>query len=383
MAPSITGVPTHDCAPFLRWAGSKRRLLPTLQEFWTPKHTRYIEPFVGSACLFFAIKPPKAVLGDLNPELIATYIEIKYRISAVLKELKKLKPTNKHEYKRLRSIDIATMTPSARAARFIYLNRFCFNGIYRTNLQGQFNVPYSGDRCGNLPKDEAFKRCSTRLRQARLVNGDFESVLKHAVKGDLIYMDPPYAVRARRIFREYDPSTFTHKDIARLRSWMEKLDTARIDFVVSYAESDVSEHSAQGFFVRDGLGPTPYCRFCRAPRVDQRSLDLEYLTMPSASPRTPEVPAIVPSGRLQYLLPTEIKASTHNPRRLFDPAQLLELKTNIGEHGVLVPLTVFQTKGQKHSRSSMANAVIGAFLSWPKKGISGRTGSPFGSLPTS
>jgi DNA adenine methylase len=247
MAPDITEYPTRDCAPFLRWAGSKRRLLPTLQTFWTPKHKRYIEPFAGSACLFFAIKPPKAILGDLNPELIATYIEVKYRIAAVLKELKKLKPPSKREYKRLRRIDISTMTPPARAARFIYLNRFCFNGIYRTNLFGQFNVPYSGDRCGNLPKDEAFRKCSSRLRLTRLVNGDFENVLKHAVKGDLVYMDPPYAVRARRIFREYDPSTFTHTDIARLRSWMEKLNDAKINFVVSYAESDEADVLRKGF----------------------------------------------------------------------------------------------------------------------------------------
>ncbi len=237
----------QDCAPFLRWAGSKRRLLPILQNFWTPRHKRYVEPFAGSACLFFAIKPPKAILGDLNPELIATYLQVKYRVAAVLKELKKLKPTSKREYKRLRSIDIAMMSPPARAARFIYLNRFCFNGIYRTNLLGQFNVPYSGDRCGNIPRDDAFKKCSRRLRYARFVNGDFENVLQHAVKGDLIYMDPPYAVRARRIFREYDPSTFSHTDIARLRSWMEKLNSARIDFVVSYAESDEADVLRKGF----------------------------------------------------------------------------------------------------------------------------------------
>jgi len=247
MAQDITEIATQDCAPFLRWAGSKRRLLPVLRTFWTPKHKRYIEPFAGSACLFFAVKPPKAILGDLNPELIATYIEVKYRIAAVLKELKKLRPASKREFKRLRGIDISTLTPSARAARFIYLNRFCFNGIYRTNLLGQFNVPYSGDRCGNVPKDETFNKCSTRLRRARFISGDFDNVLTHAGKGDLVYMDPPYAVRARRIFREYDPSTFTHKDIARLRAWMEKLDAAHIDFVVSYAESDEADVLRRGF----------------------------------------------------------------------------------------------------------------------------------------
>src|SRR5882762_9978952 len=132
MVPDVTESPRQDCAPFLRWAGSKRSLLPILQTFWTKKHKRYIEPFAGSACLFFAIKPPKAILGDLNTELIATYIEVKYRIAAVLTELKSLAPANRDEYKRLRAVDISTMTPAARAARFIYLNRFCFNGIYRT-----------------------------------------------------------------------------------------------------------------------------------------------------------------------------------------------------------------------------------------------------------
>ncbi len=247
MPAAVTNAPKKDCPPFLRWAGSKRRLLPVLQTFWTQRHKRYIEPFAGSACLFFAIKPAKAILGDLNPELISTYIEVKYRIDSVLEELKSLPPANKREYKRLRSLDPSTLSRTARAARFIYLNRFCFNGIYRTNLQGQFNVPYSGDRCGALPHEKIFQTCSSRLRVARFVNGDFEEVLKHAEKGDLVYMDPPYAVRARRVFREYDPSTFTHEDISRLRFWMERLNRAGINFVVSYAESDEADVLKQSF----------------------------------------------------------------------------------------------------------------------------------------
>ena len=247
MSPDAPAPPRQDCAPFLRWAGSKRRLLPVLQTFWTNKHKRYIEPFAGSACLFFALKPPKAILGDLNPQLIATYIEVKYRIAAVLKELKRLKPSDKKEYKRLRAIDISTLEPPARAARFIYLNRYCFNGIYRTNLLGQFNVPFSGVRCGNVPSDDLFEKCSSRLRHARFVNGDFEKVLSQAQKGDLVYMDPPFAVRARRVFREYDPSTFTHEDISRMRSWMERLNSARINFVVSYAESDEADILRRNF----------------------------------------------------------------------------------------------------------------------------------------
>lgn len=240
-------VQTIDCPPFLRWAGSKRKLLPRLRAFWTNSHKRYVEPFAGSACLFFAIKPPKAILGDLNKELIATYLEVKYRLPAVLKELSTLPPWNKDEYLRLRSLDTATLEPHRRAARFIYLNRFCFNGIYRTNLAGQFNVPYSGDRCGEPLGDDVFQECSRSLRGATFVRGDFERVLKHAQPGDLVYMDPPYAVRARRVFRQYDPSTFTHADIARLRSCMEWLNASGIDFVVSYAESEEADILKKGF----------------------------------------------------------------------------------------------------------------------------------------
>ena len=241
MPVTVANMPTRECPPFLRWAGSKRRLLPILKNFWTKNHKRYVEPFAGSACLFFALKPPKAILGDLNPELIATYIEVKYRIDDVLKELSKLPPWNKTEYLRLRSLDTSKLEPHVRAARFIYLNRFCFNGIYRTNLDGQFNVPYSGVGCGAVPHDDVFQQCSRRLRKARFVRGDFEKVLKQTEKGDLVYMDPPYAVRARRVFREYDPSTFSHVDIARLRSWMERLNANGINFVVSYAESDEAD----------------------------------------------------------------------------------------------------------------------------------------------
>lgn len=239
--------PSLVCPPFLRWAGSKRRLLPVLQSFWTAKHKRYVEPFAGSACLFFALNPPRAVLGDLNPELVATYREVKYRLPAVLAELHKIPKNDAGEYKRLRSTAPTELSASERAARFIYLNRYCFNGIYRTNVLGLFNVPFSGQRCGNFPADEVFAQCSRRLRAAAFVNGDFEKVLEKAVPGDLVYMDPPFAVRARRVFRQYDPSTFTHEDIKRLRRWMEQLAKKRIAFVVSYAESDEADVLKQGF----------------------------------------------------------------------------------------------------------------------------------------
>ena len=235
-----------NCPPLLRWAGSKRQLLPILRTYWTKKHVRYLEPFAGSACLFFALKPPRAILGDVNPHLIATYLEVKYRLNSMLRELNRLPPSDKKVYLHLRSANPDQLTTAARAARFVYLNRFCFNGIYRTNGLGQFNVPYGGDS-GIIPTPDVFRQCSRRLRTARLVTGDFERVLQHARKGDLVYMDPPFAIRARRVFRQYDPSTFAHNDIQRLRSWMERFNAAKINFVVSYAESEEAEILRKNF----------------------------------------------------------------------------------------------------------------------------------------
>ena len=236
----------QSCAPFLRWAGSKRRIVPILRSYWNKDHQRFLEPFAGSACLFFSLKPPRAILGDLNPELIATYLEVKYRVEGVIEHLANLRQS-KRQYLALRSTNPHHLSPPARAGRFIYLNRFCFNGLYRTNLEGKFNVPYSGERCGDLPDGELLRECSRHIRHARLMNADFECVLEQARKGDFVYMDPPFAVRARRVFREYDPRTFTPEDTTRLRSWMEKLAVARISFVVSYAESDEADILRKGF----------------------------------------------------------------------------------------------------------------------------------------
>jgi DNA adenine methylase len=236
----------HGCTSFLRWAGSKRRLLPILRTYWNKKHRRYLEPFAGSACLFFSLRPARAILGDLNAELIATFLDIKYRVDGVVRELAKLRESQQ-QYYTLRAVCPSDLDSSARAARFIYLNRFCFNGIYRTNLLGKFNVPYSGERCGALPSADHLKQCSRAISHARLINADFQTVLSQAEKGDLVYMDPPFAVRARRVFREYGPNAFTHKDTARLRSWMEKLAAARIAFVVSYAESEEADILRKGF----------------------------------------------------------------------------------------------------------------------------------------
>jgi len=249
LKPAKTNFMQDSAQPFLRWAGSKKKLLPKLSLFYDGKNERYVEPFVGSGTLFFKVRPKKAVLGDVNRELISTYREVKYRLPGLLNELRKLKKS-KRLYNELRKRDPRTMTRAERAARFIYLNRFCFNGIYRTNLAGRFNVPYSGEKTGNLPTEEMLSKCARRLRNSKLIAGDFDETLKQVRVGDFVYMDPPFFVKRRRVFREYQSTPFSTVDIARLRCWIEKLDKRGISFVVSYAKCKEAKDLARGFNVK-------------------------------------------------------------------------------------------------------------------------------------
>ncbi|MGA9307885.1 MAG: Dam family site-specific DNA-(adenine-N6)-methyltransferase [Candidatus Sulfotelmatobacter sp.] len=237
-----------NVAPFLRWAGSKRQIVSTLASHWNDSFERYVEPFVGSACLFFHLAPRKALLGDINSELIQTYLQVREgpeRVSAALDTLK----IGRHSYYRIRSLDPSTLTPAQQAARFIYLNRFCFNGLYRTNLSGGFNVPYGGGKSGALSSRASLLSASKLLRRASLKAGDFGNLLATARKGDFVYMDPPFSIRNRRVFREYDPSVFGQGDVLRLRGAMEALADSGIMFVVSYLESEEANFLSRGFNV--------------------------------------------------------------------------------------------------------------------------------------
>ncbi len=236
---------SDEIRPLLRWAGSKKQILPKLEQYW-PDASRYIEPFAGSACLFFRLQPMKAVLGDLNRELICTYRTVMRDPDGVHGVLSRYRNTPA-DYKLIRSFDPSSLCRSEQAGRFIYLNRFCFNGLYRTNLKGEFNVPYGGNKSGNLPTLDHLRNCSRLLKRARLVEGTFETTLQLARRGDFVYMDPPFSVAARRVFKEYNAAVFTDDDVRSLRSWMEKLASDGISFLVSYAESDEAEFLARGF----------------------------------------------------------------------------------------------------------------------------------------
>ena len=241
---------TQHIKPFLKWAGSKRQILYILSTYWSNQFNSYIEPFAGSGSLYFYLMPQKAILGDINAELIATYKQIKNDVSSVSAELSTL-IREKSEYYRIRSLDTKTLAPSQRAARFIYLNRLSFNGLYRTNQKGQFNVPFGGDKGGLLPSYELLQECSSCLQRAKLVSGDFELVLGKAKLGDFVYLDPPYSVKARRMFNEYNRAGFNENDINRLKQWLNQLTQRGVVFLLSYAKSKEAKYLMEGYPIRE------------------------------------------------------------------------------------------------------------------------------------
>jgi len=221
---------------FLRWAGSKRQLLPKLRGFWSDHYLRYIEPFAGSACLFFDLEPRSAILADLNQELICTLRAIQRDVYLVLECLRRL-PKGEIAYYKVRKLDTSLLSDTEIAARFIYLNRYCFNGLYRTNGLGKFNVPYGPPKSGLPANENTIINAARVLQQSMLIAGDFEATLAYADTGDFVYLDPPYVTDSRRVFSEYLPNTFTKKDLARLSNTLDSLDKRGTIFLVSYADS--------------------------------------------------------------------------------------------------------------------------------------------------
>jgi len=225
--------------PIIRWAGSKRKLLSPLEEMWIQSESkRYVEPFCGSACLFFHIEPESAVLGDTNEWLINTYESIKNKPDHVTDRLHTL-TRSKKLYNKIRSYHYSRFSSINSAAYFLYINRLCFNGLFRTNKKQIFNVPYSNIRTGSFPERNSIRRASSLLNRCELVRTDFHTTVQENVKkGDFVYLDPPYATNNARIFRQYNSSTFGVEDIYRLDEALNYIDKLGARFVLSYACAD-------------------------------------------------------------------------------------------------------------------------------------------------
>lgn len=271
MSTAINNPPEPWAAPFLRWAGSKRALLKELSSRVPQHQGRYFEPFAGSACLFLARRPEHAIIGDLNRDLIATYETLREHPRLVWRAATAWN-SDAATYYRVRSLSPASMEPVERAARFIYLNRFCFNGVYRTNRRGQFNVPFGRDT-GALPSEAHLYRCSVALRRAELRVGDFEVTTADAGSGDFVYLDPPYTQAPGHAYGLFGYDTFTASDSVRMIETLRRLDERGATFLFSYADvPEILEQLPSEWTVERVVGPSQVAAALDARRRRQEVL---------------------------------------------------------------------------------------------------------------
>ncbi|MCX6077858.1 MAG: Dam family site-specific DNA-(adenine-N6)-methyltransferase [Campylobacterales bacterium] len=202
-------------SPFLRWAGGKRWLTSKYSDLFPKEYNTYIEAFLGGGSVYFHLEPKKAILSDLNYELITTYQAMQENPSKILKVLKKHSKKHSKEY----YYEIRDKKPRAQieiAARFIYLNRTCFNGIYRVNSSGKFNVPF-GERYKIFLQNDDFIKISDSLKNTEIIHSDFETTIDKAQKNDFLFIDPPYTVTHNNNgFVQYNEKLFSWDDQVRL-----------------------------------------------------------------------------------------------------------------------------------------------------------------------
>ena len=227
----------------VKWAGGKKQLLEQFKPLFPKKITTYLEPFVGGGAVAFYIikkyKPRKVILSDINEELINTYNVVKTDVESLITELKKLKTLhNKETYYKIRSEDPKLISPLTRAARFIYLNKTCFNGLYRVNSGGGFNVPIGSYKNPGICNEKDLREISRLLKKAEIKVMPFEEILNIAKKNNFIYFDPPYyPLKGKASFTTYSKGKFLGKEQEKLKEVFKKLDEKGCKVMLSNSDT--------------------------------------------------------------------------------------------------------------------------------------------------
>lgn len=231
-------------APVLKWAGGKRQLLPEIEKY-IPEFFTYYEPFAGGASVFFSIQPKKAVINDINPELINIYQVIRDNVEDLIDDLKKHKNEEGYFYK-IRELDrnkekYKRLTPVKRASRIIFLNKTCYNGLYRVNKSGEFNAPFGNYKNPNIVNEKVLRAVSNYLKKADItfLCRDFEQVLENIGEGSFVYIDPPYdPVSDSANFTSYVKGGFDREEQKRLKAVCDRLNRNGVKFLLSNSSTE-------------------------------------------------------------------------------------------------------------------------------------------------
>ena len=231
-------------SPILKWVGGKRQLLTDILPRIPENCSTYVEPFVGGGAVFFELQPKKAIINDLNAELINVYSLVRDSPVEFLRELEHHAQRNDKDYfYKIRSmdrqLDYEQVNPIQRAARILYLNKTCYNGLYRVNSAGQFNTPYGKYKNPKIVDGAAIRAMSKYLNRKgiKICQGDYKAVLKGLRKGAFVYFDPPYLpLSSSASFTGYTQGGFTYKQQQELKRECDKLRKRGIAFLLSNSD---------------------------------------------------------------------------------------------------------------------------------------------------
>jgi len=228
-------------SPFLKWVGGKRQIIPAITRFLPPNLDKlhYLEPFIGGGAMLFHLRPNKALINDFNPELINVYEVIRDEVDALIKDLKKHKNEADYFY-RVREWDrngkIQKLSRIQRASRVIFLNKTCFNGLYRVNASGEFNVPFGRYKNPNIVNENVLRAVSRFLNESQIEirNGDYAEAVKAARRNSFVYFDPPYhPLSPTSSFTGYITGGWGDHDQIRLKQVCDDLHRRGVKFLLS------------------------------------------------------------------------------------------------------------------------------------------------------
>lgn len=231
----------NETYPIVKWVGGKRQLMFELIKNMPKSYNRYFEPFIGGGALFFELQPENAYISDMNEELINLYSVVRDNVYELIEDLGKHE-VSKEYFLEIRNIDrsekYAGLSSIERASRFIYLNRTCFNGMYRVNSQGQFNVPFGHYKNPRIIDESNLLNCSKLLNKTEIKCADFSEILTKVQKDDFVYFDPPYVpLNETSSFTSYTKDGFDIDMQFKLRDVCDELDSMGVKFMLSNSDT--------------------------------------------------------------------------------------------------------------------------------------------------
>jgi len=231
----------EETYPIVKWVGGKRQLMFELLKNMPKSYNRYFEPFIGGGALFFELQPDNAYISDSNEELINLYLVVQNNVEKLIDDLYRHEVTKEY-FLKLRNLDrtsrYSRLSDVERASRFIYLNRTCFNGLYRVNSKGEFNVPFGNYKNPRICDERNLRNCSELLQKTEIKCADFSEVLNQAQKGDFVYFDPPYVpLNETSSFTSYTKDGFDIDMQFKLREVCDELNDKGVMFMLSNSDT--------------------------------------------------------------------------------------------------------------------------------------------------